>query len=71
MDELSQPSEDIVTEETAEVSNTELLQLQSDTYLVICEYLPKVYVVGILLLGCIVFAFVYKLIDNKFFRHLV
>ncbi len=51
--------------------NLELVQLQVQASLVVIEYLPKLYVVGLLLLGCVVFGFIYKLIDRKFFSHFV
>ena len=58
-------------EESTTADNAELEALQADTCVVICEYLPKIYTLDLMLLGAVVFAFVYKLIDNKFFRHFV
>lgn len=53
----------------SEVSvDTETVTLQRDTYLVVCEYLPKLYVEGMLLLGALIFAFTYLVIRKDFTR---
>lgn len=44
------------------------LELLNDTMIVICDYLPKIYVVFLFILGALVFGFVNTIL-NKMFSH--
>ena len=63
---IEQSSEEPTAEEVESQQNFETLQ--QDYMLVVCEYLPKVYVSSLFLIGGMVFAFVYGLI-KKFTSH--
>lgn len=65
---IEQSSEEPTAEEVESQQNFETLQ--QDYMLVVCEYLPKVYVASLFLIGGMVFAFVYCLI-KKFTSHFV
>lgn len=45
-------------------------ELVNNTCIVICDYVPKIYVSSLFLLGALVFAFIYKLIQS-FTNHFV
>lgn len=64
--EEDDPVESVPASEVA--VDTETVTLQRDTYLVVCEYLPKLYVEGMLLLGALIFAFTYLVIRKDFTR---
>lgn len=61
-------TEEPTAEEVESQQNFETLQ--QDYMLVVCEYLPKLYVSSLFLIGGMVFAFVYCLI-KKFTSHFV
>lgn len=63
---IEQSSEEPTAEEVESQQYFETLQ--QDYMLVVCEYLPKVYVASLFLIGGMVFAFVYCLI-KKFTSH--
>lgn len=65
---MEQSAEEPTAEEVESQQNFETLQ--QDYMLVVCEYLPKVYVASLFLIGGMVFAFVYCLI-KKFTSHFV
>ncbi len=57
---IENPQDSTITAEVSEVN----AELYSDTCIVICEYLPKLYVISLILLGSVVFAFFYKSIKT-------
>lgn len=67
----SSDSEELLTQvEDLLNSNQVDSTLISDTCIVICDYLPKVYVSSLFLLGALIFAFIYKVIKS-FTNHFV
>ena len=63
----SEPSDEVTLSEPTTETFTEVGSADQ----VIIEYLPKIYVTQLLLLGALIFGFIYKVIKNNFTSHFV
>lgn len=59
----------IAAEEAPAEEETEAATLEQDYMLVVCEYIPKIYNIGLFLLAGMIFAFTYVLLRNIITRH--